>query len=291
MRSATRLLAAFLAIAPAAALAQEPPGPAELPAPPLDTVLLEKARAYLDDYERRFGGVIAVENYEQTETVRLEVTRRRELVSDLLIARVPGHAWVAYRDVAEVDGKPVRDRQARLERLLREAPKGGDAVARRYREESARYNIGEIKRNINVPTVALVLLERKNADQVAVSRLGDAVVEGRLAAVLHVTERRPGVLARSDRGEPAESEASFWIDAGTGAVLRSELTVRATLVRAQVAVGYRNVPDVGMLLPFEMREVYEQLGQQYAHSVEGVATYEKYLHPDVSMQEWLKPGQ
>jgi hypothetical protein len=263
---------------------------AELPAPPLDAVL-EKARAYLDDYAQRFGGVIAIERYDQTETIRLKVTRRRELVSDLLIARVPGAAWVAYRDVAEVDGKPVRDRQRRLERLLREAPKGGDAVARRYKEESARYNIGAIKRNINVPTAALVLLERTNADQVAVSRLADEVVEGRLAAVLRVTEKRPGVFVHGQRGEPAESEARFWVDAGTGAVFRTELTVRATLVRAQVDVTYRRVPELPMLLPFEMREVYERMGQQYPHSVEGVATYGKYLRPEVSMQEWLKPGQ
>jgi hypothetical protein len=136
-----------------------------------------------------------------------------------------------------------------------------------------------------------VLLESAKADQVAVSRLADEVVEGRLAAVLRVSEKRPGVFAHSQRGEPAESEASFWIDAGTGAVFRTELSVRATLVRAQVDVTYRSVPDVGMLLPFEMREAYERMGQQHAHSVEGVATYGKYLHPEVSMQEWLKPGQ
>lgn len=285
-------LAAALAVS--AASAQELARPAELPGPASLGDVLERARAYLDDYEQRFGGVIALERYEQVESRGIQFVRRRELLSDLLMARVPGKAWVAYRDVSEVDGKPVRDRQRRLERLLREAPKGGDAVARRYADESARYNVGSVDRNLNVPTVALVLLDRAHADGVTVTRSEDEVVDGRLVAALRVRERRAGLLVRTRRGAAAESAATFWIAPDTGAIRRSELTVSVPLIRASVRVVYREITGLTMLLPVEMREEYEdsrnaRLGAP--HLIKGVATYEKFVRPEVTMQEWLKPGQ
>jgi hypothetical protein len=289
LRSTRLLLAIALGLPALGAGAQELPRPAELPGAPSFEALLERTRAYLDEYAARFGGVIAVERYVQTEWHVGRIKYRRELLSDLLMARVPGLNWVSYRDVAEVDGKPVRDRQNRLERLLREAPKGGDAVASRYAKESARYNIGTIQRTVNVPTAALLLLDRVHAEEVVVTSRSTEPLDGRLAAVLHVEEIKPGVLVRSGRGYPGRSEADFWIDPGSGAVRRSELTVDVGLVRARLGVGYREVPALGMLLPAEMREAYYRSTGTDSSFIDGVATYEKFLRPEVTMQEWVKP--
>ena len=48
--------------------------------------------------------------------------------------------WVGYRDTFEVDGKPVRDRDERLERLLSD---GAVGQAARIAEQNARFNLGQ----------------------------------------------------------------------------------------------------------------------------------------------------
>lgn len=81
------------------------------------------------------------------------------LVSDFLMIRWPGEAaWFGFRDVAMVDGKPVRDRDERLVKLFTENSRNVFERADLIAAESARHNIGDVFRNINVPTQALDFL-------------------------------------------------------------------------------------------------------------------------------------
>src|SRR4029077_16814295 len=70
--------------------------------------------------------------------------------------------WAEFRDVFEADGRPIRDREDRLTRLFL----GGTPSARRQLsrilDESSRFNIGDIQRNINTPLFALQILEAAN---------------------------------------------------------------------------------------------------------------------------------
>src|SRR4029434_788858 len=80
--------------------------------------LIPKATAYAHDFVDRFSNVVAEERYEQEITVP---KRKRGLVSELLLVKYPGNElWQSFRDVAEVDGKPVRDREHRLMKLFLE---------------------------------------------------------------------------------------------------------------------------------------------------------------------------
>jgi hypothetical protein len=97
--------------------------------PDLDT-LLDKASDYVAEYERTFVGVVAEETYRQqvrggragTDLRGFPVeapAQRRDLKSDVLLVRAPaGDRWMQFRDVVEVDGKPVRDRDERLTKLF-----------------------------------------------------------------------------------------------------------------------------------------------------------------------------
>ena len=84
----------------------------------------------------------------------------RTLRSDLMLVK-PADAdrYVELRDVFEVDGKPVRDRAgaARDAAARTRRPRGSQIGA--IIEESARYNIGSIQRNINTPLMALMFLD------------------------------------------------------------------------------------------------------------------------------------
>src|SRR5262245_20653647 len=159
----------FTALAISAAFAALP----RAQAPDLDT-LLDKAGDYVADYEKNFVGVVAEEAYRQQ--VRIPgggrdlrgfpadtTVQRRDLKSDVLLVRAPGgDRWMQFRDVFEVDGKPVRDRDERLTKPFLQP----SADARRQELDiaaaSARYNIGGVSRTVNMPVLALAVLEAKN---------------------------------------------------------------------------------------------------------------------------------
>src|SRR3954468_10252817 len=156
------ILAAALLVAPV--VAQTP----ELEA------ILDKAGDYVSTYERTFVGVVAEETYRQqvqggrgrTDARGFPVEapgQRRDLKSDVLLVRAPaGDRWIQFRDVFEVDGKPVRDRAERLEKLFLQPSASTQRQVDDIAAASARYNIGGVNRNVNLPVLALAVLEPQN---------------------------------------------------------------------------------------------------------------------------------
>ena len=109
---------------------------------------------------RGLGGNAAVRGVDDGPT---SVTQRHRLVSEF--ALVPNAAasggWLGFRDVIEVNGKPVADRGLRLQALFRsDVPDLQEA--RRIADEGARFNVGPVSRNFNVPTTALFFFHTGN---------------------------------------------------------------------------------------------------------------------------------
>lgn len=67
--------------------------------------------------------------------------------------------WLPFRDVFEVDGRRLRDRDDRLVRLLLHPSRSSTERAQRIMAESTRYNLGRITRTINIPTLGVILLK------------------------------------------------------------------------------------------------------------------------------------
>src|SRR4051812_7249746 len=87
----------------------------------------------------------------------------RELLSDLLLVKPDGfRAWMEFRDVFEVDGQPVRERNDRLVKLFLEPSPSTNEQIRTILNEGARFNIGDIQRNVNTPIFPLLFLEQAN---------------------------------------------------------------------------------------------------------------------------------
>src|SRR4051812_43937382 len=77
--------------------------------------VLDRLHAYLSDYAERLPATIASEHYIQ----RAGSTNSVVLDSDFGIVRLPGlDAWLGFRDVLRRNGKPVGDREARLDKLF-----------------------------------------------------------------------------------------------------------------------------------------------------------------------------
>jgi hypothetical protein len=254
--------------------------------------LLVRAGAYVESFQRNFGSVVAEERYEQTirrapGANSTSVQRGGSgptdtvLVSDFLLVQVPGEGWLPFRDVFERDGKQMRDREARLASLFLNGSRNAFEQARAIMDESARYNIGNISRNINVPTLPLPFLTTAHKGRFAfkAGKRGDedpgAVIEFR------ETGRPTFILTTGSRDLPVNGR--FWVDEQTGTVLRTELHAVDTSVEAHIVVTYEPDATTGLRVPVRMEERYRR-GRDPAE-VRGVATYSKFRRFQVNTSE------
>ena len=251
---------------------------------PLQEVLA-RAGDYVVRFERDLSTIVGEERYAQ-DVVGGAAALHRDLVSDLLLLRPSGsNRYVQFRDVFEVDGRPVRNRD---ERLLGLAAGPSTVSAAEIAAESARYNIGDIERTINVPLLPLMFLlpdnqwrfkftlEKPATAQTAPSGLPDSphfsvstevwVVEYR------EVERR--TLIRKNDGKDVPARGRFWIEPQSGRILMSELVAEDRAVHSKIDVSYQSEPLLDLLVPIEMREAYWRTGERTR--IEGTAIYGRF---------------
>jgi hypothetical protein len=258
--------------------------------------VLKNAAGYVADFQKQLSGMVAEETYVQEVdrpklAVAVEGPTRRVLRSDLLLVKpAKSDRYVEFRDVFEVDGATVRDREERLPGLV---GAGSFDQMRDIITESARYNIGHITRNVNTPVMALQFLdkafqdrfqfkratkERQQVDPKGATPVPDVTPD---AAVFRVAtemwtveyqERRGPTIIRTPRGQRLPARGRFWINPNTGAVLMSELVIKGEGVDATITVSYQSEPLIGFLVPVAMNESYEGNGER----VVGSATYGQF---------------
>jgi hypothetical protein len=240
---------------------------------------------YVAAFQKQLSGIVAEETYDQHITKQssgLEVNRRR-LRSDLLLVRPVGtDRYVEFRDVFEVDGRAVRDRQDRLTKLFLDPPPGAHSQLERVSRESARFNIGRVFRTLNTPILPLAFLHIDYQPRFAFTAARDPTTS---EVVLAFTETERPTLVRTPAGKDMASRGRFWIDPASGAVTQSELIVEDAIVKATVNVTYRADSALGFLVPGEMRESYVSGRDQ----IEGRATYGRFRKFQVNVDEQIKP--
>jgi hypothetical protein len=244
--------------------------------------VLAKAASYLASYEKEFSVVVAEESYLQTVVARIGSNKVRTLRSDVLQTSVGQDAWVAFRDVFEVNGEKVRDRDTRLQKLFLEAPSEAISQSRRIAAESARFNIGALQRNINVPTMALTFLRQKNQPRSVFTDAGRHDIDGANAVLLTFTEKaRPTIVRSGTRDLPATGR--FWIDPESGRVLKTEVVIAGAGTPAKITVTYRPVPKMTVWAPVVMTEVYDG-----SEMIRAEATYSNFRQFAVAVSEIIK---
>lgn len=252
--------------------------------------IMRRVAAYVDAWGDKASIVVATERYTQTVTGSdSEESRHRSLVADFAIVRVEAHrTWLGFRDVHEVDGQPIADRVDRLIDVLTRA-EGTLDEARRINDESARFNIGNIERNFNVPTAVLFFFLPDDLDRFKFSKRGqdgDALEIG-----FRETDRR--TLIRTPDGDSVPSAGSLWIDPATGTVRRTHLRItkfideRAGLGEGSVDIDvtYRRVDALGMWLPETMSESYRASARPGSwNRITGRADYSNYRRFQTSVR-------
>ena len=188
---------------------------------------------------------------------------------------MPGAPWLGVREVLEVDGQPVEGEHGRLEALLSDTRAGTAGRLRALADAQARFNLGDLYRTINVPTLPLEFLLRDRQDRFRFKRSGTAELHGVKVWTVAFRERVEPTLIRTPEGRDVVSTGVFWIEPGTGAVLRTELRAGQNpgpRINSLILVSYAHNERFDMYLPDDMNELY-MTGRS---RIEGHATYGRF---------------
>ena len=262
--------------------------PAVAAEPELATVL-QSAGRYVDTLHERLTTVVMEERYEQTlwasEHPGSRAAERVVLRSDYLLVRLEGSARpYGFRDVFEADGVPVRDRDERLAELFRDPSATANEQIIGILRESARYNIGEVERNTNTPTLALAFLSSSDQPRSKFERVDGTLpdLEDLDALVVGFREGGPRTLVQNLFGEVLPATGRFWIEPAAGRVLATELVLRDRNVHSRTSVRYALSERLGHVVPVEMRETFHNLTR--GSRITGTATYTNF-------RQWVTGGR
>ena len=262
-------------------------------------IVLGRAARYVADYQTRLAAIVSEEHYRQqvlgTSRAGRASRQYRQLKSDVLLVKpADDDSWVQFRDVFEVDSKPVRDRDQRLYRLFVDANPDRVKQVATIQAESARYNIGPVVRTINIPIMGMLFFSAGGQEVCEYKRLdtGNVKALSKLAApadiwLIEFKEVKPNTMVRGEGGRDLPSHGRAWIDSRTGRVLRTEQISVDTFVRATIDVTYRTENGLDVLVPGEMREVYMII--QHNTTIHGRATYSKFRQFTVTTTTKPKP--
>jgi VWFA-related protein len=285
--------------------------------PALDAALAAAAN-YIEAYERRISAISAEETYLQAITspgtniaIDSPPARPRQN-NELVLPSLGGQAitrktranittislgargWVSFRDVFEVDGRPVADGIERLSRILQDVNPDSLAQAQQIAAESARYNLEpqttRINRTINVPMTALLYLRAANQNRSSFRVGRSERIGGVQCMTLLFDEQSQPRLTHTVDNAPAHG--TFWIDmAGGGRIVKTELRMDSSagsgqLVNARTAVTYTRVEKLNLWVPTLMDESYELPAMRQI--ITGRATYSDFREFKVTTTEGIK---
>jgi len=291
MRQAVAAL--FVAVSAVSVLAADEPTLGEV---------LARAGAYVAAYQKNLQGIVAEETYLQNVLTsrsggaggRGRMSREgRQLKSDLLLVKL-GHDdwWLQFRDVFEVDRRPIRDRDQRLYKLFAKAD--ARAQAETIQNESARYNLGPVMRTINIPIMALLFFEPGVQDKIKFEqgKAGNVKRFSDLAAaediwMIEFVETGPSTMVMGANNHGIPSHGRVWLDSTNGRILRTEMISEDTELRALIEVTYKSETGLSFLVPGEMREIYNV--RRSETRIDGRATYGRFRQFSVSTTEQPKP--
>ncbi len=259
---------------------------------PLRALRLPPEVAIASDYAVAFAGsaetLLAEEHYVQEVKTRPSAgamprystsgitIERRELDSEVaLIQLKPGELWLLARDIHRVDKRPLEAAQ-RVPLPVVRPDTDAEALTqlRAIAAQGARFNIGGIRRDLNVPTLALWLLTPAILPRFDFSVRDTETIDGRRAVVVQFKERQPPFLFNVD-DVPVPTSGRFWLDRERRAVIRTELLLQSAAGRreaqALIVVNYAFDAKSDAWVPRDMAEQYNApLTRQF---VMATATY------------------
>jgi formylglycine-generating enzyme required for sulfatase activity len=275
--------------------------------------LLNRAAWYLDYFIDQFENVVAQEDYMQDSNSPLPTflpfapvggrggggtlpsataaneaarTRHRDLRSDFLLVKSPETLdLLPFRDVIQVDGVVVRDREQRLARLFLKPTADTIAHAQEIAEEGARYNIGSIRTTLGNPVFGISVLQLTYQPRFRFTLGKEDRSVGPNVWTVDYQEISSPAMIHGEAGRDLFAHGRVWIEAQTGRVLKTELQVEQPTVRAKVTTTFRLDERFDIAVPNEMREVYTLAN---GNNIKTIAAYGRFRRFDVTSDEDIK---
>jgi hypothetical protein len=253
--------------------------------------VLAREAAYLREFVARFSGVVAEERYVQDSrtvprartkgtVVRSQLfTRHVELMSDLLLVKLKESGeWHVFRDVFDVNGEPVRDRDERLTKLFLNPTTSLIEEANAIALEGARYNLGGAERTINNPLLVLAFLQTAYQSRFRFSLNTSDKDAGPGIWVLEYKEQARPTLIREQSNGDLVAKGRIWIESASGRVVKTELAVGEL---DNIVTSFRFDERFQIAVPHEMREEF----WTSTESIVGVASYSRFRRFGVTTEE------
>ncbi len=266
------------------------------PVADLDTVI-RRATDYVSRYEAELGNLIGTEEYLQNATLldssippRVAQRMQRRTSSDFLIIQV-GTEWAAIRKVNRLDGGKVKEKPIPFEDAFDDSPAANSKRLQDMNIESTEYNLGSVRRDINLPTFALKLLRRQEVPRFSFERAGTAKINGIQTWKIRFRETSGQSLVVAATGEVLYSRGMLWIEPDTGRVIQTEFELdnpySVPPVRGHIVVTYNAGKKTQLLVPETMTERYESM---YT-IVECRADYSNFRPFEVDVKFEIAPPQ
>ena len=241
------------------------------------TTVLSSAMRYAMNYEQRFALLAADEQYVQ-ELQRppnpgSNLSRsnpgggmqgggaisQQTIKSDFLLVQLggDGEGFMPFRDAYEAKGRKLRDRDDRLLKLFTKNDKGRFEKAAAFSSDSAKHNLGNVTRTINIPLLAMMFLHPRVNERFEFTDGGEETMAGRvLRKAIYKEVARP-TLIKTSRGRDLAMTGTIWIDPFSGTVVKTELNAADPVVRTQVTVTFRRDEALDLWVPDKMEEYYK----------------------------------
>jgi hypothetical protein len=253
-RSSSLVFAAALGlIAPSAR--QPSPGDPDLSA----AGVVRAAAAYLKTYQEQLTFLIADEAY--TQQVRAQMPddqgpKGRTMKSEMFFMFTPAdRVWMAIRDIIEVDRKPVTGRQD-LRAALETMPTA--QVARTFKAQNSRFNIGRVQRNFNEPILSLLVVDSRYLPNFTFDRRRVERIAGGALVTVTFAEKGVPTLITDLQSRPVFSKGEMIIEAATGRIRRAQLSLIIQGVTLELTTTYGPDERLGLWVPIQFRERYQE---------------------------------
>lgn len=275
--------------------------------PALDDVLA-RAAAYHTTYVQKVSGVSLDEQVQLLDVTGGKTRGVIRISSDVVLAGLQGQV-IALRDPYAVDTRPLRARDARIIKLLGApaTPSLKDwEVASSYPAQGSVHFILDIQLKVNEPTSALQFISAALQPKLKYRLDGKKKMNG--VEVVGVRFEEPtGQVWEHLLGTRSNARATgrVWVDPVSGAIHQTELWVDSKAENAIVSVKYAPHAELGLLLPTEMTDTYDereggggprQMGSgadprgsvPNRVSVQGRANYSKPAYAAIDLQKLRK---
>lgn len=241
------------------------------------TTVLSSAMRYAMNYEQRFMLLAADEHYVQelqrppnpgSNLSRANpgggmqaggAIATQSIKSDFLLVQLggDGEGWMPFRDAYEVKGRKLRERDDRLLKLFTLNDKQRFEKGAEYSNATHKFNLGNVARTINIPTLAMMFLHPRVNERFEFTDGGEETIGGRILRKAIYREVARPTLIKTTRGRDLALTGFLWIDPFSGTVVKSELNAADPIVRCQVTVTFRRDEALDLWVPEKMEEYYK----------------------------------